>query len=268
MKIFIFLSLLAAVRAVVVPLVDSSGHFHPLAATDVAPRGKNITLNGVLTYVTLPEGNFDPTTAVLLLTGKLRTFHLLSRRLRQLIVNVIDQTYAPDYLNGDALPPDGNTTAWLVNHSEAVSTPPILTVISALKSQGVKQIAVTGYCFGGFFTTRLIQNNTVVVGTMAHPSGLNVPTDFELMKAQSHVPVEINNAELDTGFTPALGVGTDAVMDNGQYPPGYFRRQFDGVGHGFALLFALIYCKSDPVQVAAKQGAFDTSLAFIKKHLK
>lgn len=87
----------------------------------------------------------------------------------------------------------------------------------------------------GLFTTRLIQNNTVTVGTMAHPSLLTVPADFELMKAQSHVPVEINNAELDTGFTPALAVEADAVMDNGQYRPGYLRRQFDGVAHGFAV---------------------------------
>ncbi|KAJ7931406.1 hypothetical protein B0H13DRAFT_1957990, partial [Mycena leptocephala] len=47
---------------------------------------------------------------------------------------------------------------------------------------------------------------------------------------------------------------------DGQYLPGYFRRQFDGVAHGFAVRANA----SDPVQVAAKQGAFDTSLAWIK----
>ncbi|KAJ6585230.1 hypothetical protein B0H19DRAFT_1108828 [Mycena capillaripes] len=232
MQLFVFLSLLAAAGAVVVPFVDSSGHFHP--PTDIAPRGKNTTINGILTYVSLPKEKFDPTTAVLMLTD---VFGLPSPD------NLADQwaaagfaTYAPDYLNGDALPPDGNVTAWAVNHTEAVSTPPILAVIRALKSHGIRKIAATGYCFGGLFTTRLIQNNTITVGTMAHPSLLNVPTDFELMKAQSHVPVEINNAELDTGFTPALAVETDAVMDDGQYPPGYFRRQFDDVAHGFAVL--------------------------------
>jgi hypothetical protein len=77
---------------------------------------------------------------------------------------------------------------------------------------------------------------------MAHPSSLNVPTDFELVKAQSHVPVEINNAELDTGFTPPLAVETDGVLGDGQYAPGYLRRQFDGVGHGFAVSLALVHC--------------------------
>ncbi|KAJ7451538.1 hypothetical protein FB451DRAFT_1186077 [Mycena latifolia] len=127
----------------------------------------------------------------------------------------------------------------------------------------VKKLAATGYCFGGLYATRLIQNNTIAVGTMAHPSSLNVPTDFELVKAQSHAAIEINNAELDTGFTPALALETDAVLGDGQYLPGYFRRQFDGVGHGFAVRANA----SDPVQIAAKQGAFDTSLAFIKMHL-
>ncbi|KAJ7244991.1 alpha/beta-hydrolase [Mycena haematopus] len=263
MQLLGFLSLLTAVRAAVVPAVGASGHFHsstPLAV----PQGKNITINGVLTYVSLPKRNFDPTIAVLLLTD---VFGLPSPD------NLVlaDQwaaagfaTYAPDYLNGDALPTDGNITAWEVNHGEAQTTPPLLAVVSALKSRGVKQIATTGYCFGGLYTTRLIQNNTIAVGTMAHPSFLDVPTDPELVKAQSHVPIEINNAELDTGFTPALAVVTDGVLGDGQYRPGYFRRQFDGVGHGFAVRANA----SDPVQVAAKQGAFDTSLAFIKKHLK
>ncbi|KAF7364991.1 Protein AIM2 [Mycena venus] len=264
MQLFAFISLLTAVRAIVVPAVDSSGHFHSPVPLDVAPQGKNVTINGVLTYVSLPKGKFDPTIAVLMLTD---VFGLPSPD------NLVlaDQwaaagfaTFAPDYLNGDALPTGGNITAWAVNHGEAQTTPPLLAVVSALKSRGVKQIATTGYCFGGLYTTRLVQNNTIAVGTMAHPSSLNVPTDFELVKAQSHVPVEINNAELDTGFTPALAVETDGVLGDGQYPPGYFRRQFDGVGHGFAVRANA----SDPVQVAAKQGAFDTSLAFIKKHLK
>ncbi|KAJ7816945.1 alpha/beta-hydrolase [Mycena olivaceomarginata] len=257
MQLFAFLSLLTAVRAAVVPAVGSSGHFHSPVPLDAVPQGKNITINGVLTYVSLPKGRFDPTVAVLLLTD---VFGLPSPD------NLADQwaaagfaTYAPDYLNGDALPTGGNVTTWAVNHGEAQTTPPLLAVISALKSHGVKQIATTGYCFGGLYTTRLVQNNTITVGTMAHPSSLNVPTDFELVKAQSHIPVEINNAELDTGFTPPLAVETDGVLGDGQYAPGYLRRQFDGVGHGFAVRANA---------VAAKQGAFDTSLAFFKKHLK
>ncbi|KAJ7034930.1 alpha/beta-hydrolase [Mycena alexandri] len=213
----------------------------------VEPQGKNITINGVLTYFSLPKQKFDPAKAVLLLTD---VFGLPSPD---------NLTYVPDYFNGDAISVGGNVTAWIVNHGEAQTNPPLLAVIKALKDRGVEQIAATGYCFGGLYVTRLVQNNTITVGTVAHPSLLNVPTDFELIKAQSRIPIEINNAELDTGFTPAFALQTDAVLGDGQYAPGYSRRQFDGVAHGFA---------SDPVQVAAKQGAFDTSLSWIKAHLK
>ncbi|KAJ7784343.1 alpha/beta-hydrolase, partial [Mycena metata] len=264
MQLFAFISLFAAARAAVIPAVQPSGHSKSTINADAVPQGKNHTINGVLTYVSLPKQKFDPTTAVLLLTDVFGLPSPDNLLLADEWAAAGFATYAPDYLNGDALPTDGNVTAWAVNHGEAQTTPPLLAVISALKSRGVKQIATTGYCFGGLYTTRLIQNNTITVGTMAHPSSLNVPTDLELVKAQSHVPIEINNAELETGFTPALAVVTDGVLGDGQYAPGYFRRQFDGVGHGFAVRANA----SDPVQVAAKQGAFETSLAFIKKHLK
>ncbi|KIK57336.1 hypothetical protein GYMLUDRAFT_86806 [Collybiopsis luxurians FD-317 M1] len=264
MKLLLCLTFVAAAQAAIVPAVDASGHFHPTIPNDTQPEGKNHTINGVLTYVSLPKGEFDPTTAVLFLTDVFGLPNLDNLLLADQWAAAGFQTYAPDYLNGDALPPDGNVTAWAVNHGEAQTTPPLLAVIKALKDQGIKQLAATGYCFGGLYITRLVQNNTITVGTMAHPSNLNVPTDFQLMKEVSHIPIEINNAQLDTGFTPALAEETDTVMGDGQYKPGYFRRQFDGVGHGFAVTANA----SDPVAVAAKQGAFDTSLAWIKAHLK
>ncbi|KAJ6462308.1 alpha/beta-hydrolase [Mycena vulgaris] len=260
----VLLSVFAAAQAIVVPQVGSSGHFHSAVPAAGVPQGKNITINGVLTYVSLPKGKFDPSTAVLLLTDVFGLPSPDNLLLADQWAAAGFATYAPDYLNGDALPTGGDVTTWEVNHGEAQTTPPLLAVISALKSRGVKQIAATGYCFGGLYTTRLVQNNTITVGTTAHPSSLNVPTDFDVVKAQSHIPIEINNAELDTGFTPALALETDAVLGDGQYRAGYFRRQFDGVAHGFAVRANA----SDPVQVAAKQGAFDTSLAWIKAHLK
>ncbi|KAJ6544816.1 alpha/beta-hydrolase [Mycena vulgaris] len=261
MKLLLCLPLLAAVQAAIVPAVEPSAHFHTANAAE--PQGKNVTINGVLTYVTLPKTKFDPTKAVLLLTDVFGLPSPDNLLLADEWAAAGFQTFAPDYLNGDAIAMDGNLTTWIPNHGEAQTTPPLLAVIKALKARGVKQIAATGYCFGGLYAVRLVQNNTVSVGTMAHPSFLTVPTDFDLMKEISHVPVEINNAELDTGFTPAVAAQTDAVMV-GQYAPGYLRRQFDGVAHGFAVRANA----SDPVQVAAKKGAFDTSLAWIKTHLK
>jgi hypothetical protein len=68
MKVLFLLPFLAAAQAAVVPAVDTTAHFHSTVLSAVGPQGKNVTINGVLTYVTLPKKKFDPTTAVLLLT--------------------------------------------------------------------------------------------------------------------------------------------------------------------------------------------------------
>jgi len=264
MKVLLLLPFLAVVQSAVVPTVDTEAHFHSSFPSAVEPQGKNITINGVLTYFSLPKQKFDPAKAVLLLTDVFGLPSPDNLLLADQWAAAGFQTYVPDYLNGDAISVGGNVSAWIVNHGEAQTNPPLLAVIKALKDRGVEQIAATGYCFGGLYVTRLVQNNTITVGTVAHPSLLNVPTDFELIKAQSRIPIEINNAELDTGFTPAFALQTDAVLGDGQYASGYSRRQFDGVAHGFAVRANA----SDPVQVAAKQGAFDTSLSWIKAHLK
>ncbi|KAJ7274490.1 hypothetical protein B0H12DRAFT_1228210 [Mycena haematopus] len=194
MQVLFLVSFFAAVQATVVPPVDTQGHFHFSAPNALQPQGKNVTINGVLTYVSLPKKKFDPSVAVLLLTN---VFGLPS----------------PDNL-------------------------------LLVRSRALNMLhAITAPCQGGR------------MGCSGFPG---------IMKAQSHVPIEINNAELDTGFTSVVAVETDGVMGDGKYLPGYFRKQFDGVGHGFAVRANA----SDPVQVAAKQGAFDTSLSWFQSHLK
>ncbi|KAF8899676.1 Alpha/Beta hydrolase protein [Mucidula mucida] len=235
-------------------------------------KEKNVTINGVLTYVTLPEGPYDPSVALLFLTdvyglpspdnltnNHSRFFAGFGRPVGR---SLGFATYAPDYFFGDALPIDADYVPWLPADGENVTTPLLLAVIDELKSHGVTQFVATGYCFGGLYVARLVQNNTITVGTVSHPSFLDVPRDFEVMKAQSHVPIEINNAEFDTLFTAEIAAETDAVMV-GQYAPGYKRLQYDGVGHGFAVRANV----SDPVQVAAKEGAFDASVSWIQDHL-
>ncbi|KAK7039844.1 protein AIM2 [Favolaschia claudopus] len=265
LNILLLLPLLAAVRAATVPAVEPLLHFHSSTPSTAQPQGRNITINGVLTYVSLPKHKlFDPSTALLLLTDIFGLPSADNLLLADQWAAAGFQTYVPDYLNGDAIVPSDDLAAWFANHTEAQTTPPLLAVLHSLKSHGIKKIAVAGYCFGGLYATRLAQNNTITVATVSHPSLLALPDDFDLLKSQSRVPLEINNAELDEGFTPEVGKETDSLMGHGQYRPGYKRIQFDAVGHGFAVRANT----SDPVQVAAKQEAFDVSLAWIKAHLK
>jgi dienelactone hydrolase len=129
----------------------------------------------------------------------------------------------------------------------------MLAVLKQLRADGITKIGATGYCFGGaflldlleddvdkgsnigLFATLLAQNNSVEAVSMAHPSRLTIPDDFTKIKSASKVPVQINSCDLDTGLTPALARQVDAVFADGMYTPGYERKDFAGVPHGFAV---------------------------------
>ena len=254
---------LAAPQSSFVPAAAAAIHVHNHGKDTATPRGTIAKINGVNTYVTLPRGRFQRNTAVVLLTDVFGLPLVENRLLVDQWADAGFATYAPDYLNGDAITETGDFPTWILRHGEAQTTPPLLAVLRGLRGRGVTKLAVTGYCFGGLYTIRLAQNNTITVGSMSHPSLLTIPDDFELLLQRSHVPIEINNAEEDGTLTPALAREIDEVLGGGAYRPGYVRREFTGVGHGFAVSAD----PADPVQVAAKQGAFDTTLKFFRAHL-
>jgi len=238
---------------------------HVFVPTSDRPIGHNITIDGITTYVSLPpSGRFDKSVAVLHLMDVFGFPKTDNALLADNWARAGFATYLPDYLFGDPLPQDGSVpiATWLASHGENVTLPIVLNTLKFLKKIGVKKVAVTGYCFGGLYATRLAQDNLVVVSTMAHPSLLTVPDDAEILQKQSRVPVQINSGDLDTAFTPALGAEYDSILVG--FKPGYSRTAWAGVGHGFAVSANT----SDPVAVAAKQGAFDVSLNWIKTHLK
>ncbi|KAF8065064.1 dienelactone hydrolase endo-1,3,1,4-beta-D-glucanase [Lyophyllum atratum] len=229
------------------------------------PKGVMKTINGVNTYVAKAERASNPRRALLLLTD-IFGLPLVNSKLMadDFAANGFD-TFIPDYLNGDPVPlddPTFNMTAWLPNHGEAQTMPVLLATIAGLKKQGFQEFASTGYCFGGLYSTRLSQQNLVKVGTMAHPSLLTTPDDFNTLLAESHVPVQMNSAELDTAFSPVVQAVADSILGDGKYKPGYSRPFFTGVGHGFAVRANL----SDPVAKAAKEGAFFAAVEWLKKH--
>ncbi|KAL0571977.1 hypothetical protein V5O48_009979 [Marasmius crinis-equi] len=253
-------------QAVVIPIEP---HLHSPSSfqiLDGTPAGTIQKIGGVDTYVTLPQGNAkSKDLAVVYLTDIFGLALVNNRLLADQFAEAGYAVFAPDYLNGDPVPaddPNFNITAWSVNHGAAQTLPPLRAVLGALRGSGVKRIGATGYCFGGRYSTTLSQTNEIEVGIMAHPSSLIVPDDFNIIVANSSVPIEIHSADLDTGFTPQLGQVTDRVMAD--YKPGYQRFAYAGVGHGFAVRPANA---SDPVQIKAMQLARDRSIAFFNEHL-
>lgn len=273
MKLFAVALAVLAARATFIEIVSDQ---HTVQLLDGEPVGKMVDIEGTNTYVTLPKnGPQRPKEALLFLTDIFGVQLVNSRLLADQFASKGIATFIPDYLFGDPVPVDMtgfNLTAWQQRHTEAITTPFLLNAIKGLRKQGVRRFAATGYCFGGLYVLRLTQNNTIVAGTTAHPSALNVPEDFLLVRSQSHVPLQIHSAELDTALTQALAATVDDVMHGtgdftdlgGPYKFGYQRINHLGVGHGFAVRPANA---SDPVQIEAMQEAFEEAAAFVRRHL-
>ncbi|KAH8922791.1 dienelactone hydrolase endo-1,3,1,4-beta-D-glucanase [Atractiella rhizophila] len=222
------------------------------------------TINGVPTYVAKSKGWFPKTEALILLTDIFGLPLVNNKLLADDFANYGWDTFVPDYLNGDAVPADGlndpnfNLTAWSANHTEAVTLPVVLNLIEGLKQKGYNRFLTTGYCFGGKYAVRLAQRNDIKVSTMAHPSALVLPDDFNTLLEKSKVPIQINSAELDNAFNLTSQALVDSLMGDGKYKPGYNRTFFKGVAHGFAVRANL----SNPIEKAAKEGAFFAAVSF------
>ncbi|KAG7099778.1 hypothetical protein E1B28_001590 [Marasmius oreades] len=246
-----------------VPHLHRPDTFQELVGT---PVGNIEKIGGVNTYVSLPRGPAKPKNEAVLYLSDIFGLALVNNRLlADQFASAGYAVFAPDYLNGDPVPaddPNFNITEWSTRHGPEQTLPPTRAVIAALKGRGITKLGATGYCFGGRYSTIFSQTNEVKVAVMAHPSSLTIPDDFETIVANSTVPVEIHSADLDTGFSPAVGQTVDGVMKG--YAPGYKRFAYAGVGHGFAVRPANA---SDPVQVKAMQLAFSRTVDWFNRHL-
>jgi dienelactone hydrolase len=78
--------------------------------------------------------------------------------------------------------PGGNfdRDAWKARHTKEVVRPYLDKVITALKADGVTDLAATGYCFGAPYAIDLAIEGEAKVISISHPSKLQVPADFEV----------------------------------------------------------------------------------------
>ncbi|KAK1222384.1 hypothetical protein PQX77_014780 [Marasmius sp. AFHP31] len=254
------------VMAILLPILHYADSPSCLQVLDGEPRGKIIEVAGVNTYVSLPCGEQKPKDEAIVLLTDVFGLPLVNNKL--IADDFAAKGYAvfvPDYLNGDPAPaddPNFNLTEWLARHGPEQTLPPTHAVLGALREKGVKKIGVTGYCFGGVYTTFLSQVNEIEVAVMSHPSLFTIPDDVETLAANSTVPVEIHSADLDAILTPQLAKQVDDIFAG--YSAGYQRFAYAGVGHGFAVRPENA---SDPVQIGAKQLAFERAVSWFEEHL-
>ena len=69
---------------------------------------------------------------------------------------------------------------WLARNGFDYSEPRVRKVIAALKAEGVKLFAATGYCYGARSAFNLAFENKFNVVAVSHPSLLNVPEDLQV----------------------------------------------------------------------------------------
>lgn len=84
--------------------------------------------------------------------------------------DLFDGQPAPEDINGD---PNFNVTDFLYRHRPEVTDPKIARTIDFIKTElGIDTIAVTGYCFGGRYSFRVLAggDSGVSAGFAAHPS--------------------------------------------------------------------------------------------------
>ena len=78
---------------------------------------------------------------------------------------------------------------WLTENLPDSTEPIARKVLTALRSQGVKQIVALGSCYGGRLAFNLAFDNLVEVVVVSHPSLLVIPDDLMVSLLNVSVPV-------------------------------------------------------------------------------
>jgi len=234
------------------------------------PKGKWEKIGGVDSYVATPTEEYSKNKAILFLPDVFGPQLQNSQLIADDFAANGFKTIIPDYLNGDPIPADafnpGTTFSladWFPNHTQKQTRPTLDKVLEALKSEGVTELAATGYCYGGRYVFDLAFENIIKVAVVSHPSLLKVPEDLEKYASTSKAPLLINSCTEDQQFPLESSAIADGIFGGDKFAPGYKREYFEGCKHGFAVRGDL----NDPIAKAGKEGSFKASVKWIKNYL-
>ncbi|KAH8919589.1 alpha/beta-hydrolase [Atractiella rhizophila] len=229
-------------------------------------KGKVEKINGVDSYIAIPEMEYPKDKALLLLTDifgiQLKNALLLADDFALNGFHVV----APDLFNGgsaepNALSPGSNFDlhGFLGKHKVDDVLAIIKKVIAGLEEKGITVFGATGYCFGGKFVSLLAQEGKIKAGVMNHPSLLDFPSEFETIK-KANVPILWNTAEDDFQMNQEYQADADRIFKD---DPNYKRNFYPGTQHGFAVRGDL----SQEKIKFAKENSFKESVQWLQKHV-
>lgn len=152
---------------------------------------------------------------------------------------------APSDLND----PSFNSTAFTTRNSPSAIEPILESAITyARTTGGASTVGITGYCFGGRYSFRMVNASRAVRADMAfaaHPAQLQ---DNEA--AAVGAPVSVAAAEVDSLLTPEKRAMIEEILQNTTRP--YQMALYSGTSHGFGVRANI----SDPLQKFGKESAF------------
>ncbi|GAB5585151.1 hypothetical protein Unana1_00051 [Umbelopsis nana] len=230
------------------------------------PTGKEITLAGREAYFS-PAPNGNPVGALLYVTDamgwQLNNARLLADTYAE--EGNLD-VYIPNVLGEDAIPLGAFTDpnkpfdlpSWARN---VISLRPqhegaYVDAVKELRSK-YPHVAASGYCWGGYFTIRLAQNEGLVDCSVAsHPSLVAVPSDIEpIIK-----PVLFVCAEVDEQFGDEKRETSKEVL--AKKDTGSEFKLYPGTSHGFTVRAS----QQDAPAAKAAIEAKNETISWVLKH--
>ncbi|BGP27905.1 dienelactone hydrolase family protein [Rhodotorula toruloides] len=171
------------------------------------PVGTFEDINGIKTYVSHPQGDYDKTKAFLIIAARqarsglthLRKQHLRRRLTKRQPHRRRLRFQGPRHSPHAGLPPR-RSHPWhyltlpaeekqkrlgecLARHGKDVTAPAVDKVIEGLKQRNVKEFAAIGYCFGARYVVDLCISSPPVspAGAVAQPSLFSIPDDLHAL---------------------------------------------------------------------------------------
>ncbi|EPS29102.1 hypothetical protein PDE_04051 [Penicillium oxalicum 114-2] len=226
-------------------------------------KGSLEQFGGVETYLIYPSDK-STTRAVLLLTDVIGHRFINAQLIADQLAANGYLVVMPDLFHGDPIPlnrpADFDLMAWLKGppgHLPPRVEPVVKAVLAEMKTKlGCEKIGAVGYCFGGKYAIRLLNDAQVDAAYVAHPSFVD---EDELAAIQR--PLSIAAAETDSIFPVEKRHESERILaQTGQV---YQINLFSGVEHGFAVRGDI----SKPVIRFAKEAAFMQMVAWFNQYV-
>ncbi|KAE9401673.1 alpha beta-hydrolase [Gymnopus androsaceus JB14] len=218
-------------------------------------RGTWEEINGVNCYIATPSSEYSKEKVLLLLSDLFSPQLVNTQLLGDGFAANGFKTIIPDYYNGDGAPVEalkpGSTfdrMEWLKRHDLQIP---------------VRHLINISYMVLGRYAFDLAFEGVPKVVMVAHPAMLKSPEDLEMYFTKSSAPLLINSCTDDALFPHEAQAKADEIFVEGKFAPGYKREYWKDVSHGFASRGDVTI----PVVKAAKEGAFKSSVEWMKQYL-